>query len=359
MRKMKLWRLAFAMLAVFSLASCSSDDDDKVSKEEQQRWLTEMSDNYEGLLNVSVGDEERTAVEGFSVSSKDVLALSIPLEEIAKQIKDEAIATRVREIGYADVTATYKFIQTDEGAAHFMLYPSMVADQQITQPLTRTSPVTYQGLTLLFSQNYGGTYFYDMLYYGKEKGEKTHAGMTFNICVDNVLIDGERSEGFKPVKFSFMGGVKSDAQLQDQYGRLLVGTWHIESIKELKRFYEQLTFYDDGTLKGIRKWQTRALVVNDDEAHYTNWENIESGTFTGTWKLSWERETDGIPSAKKLVLHADFEEQQNSPSSVAYNLSTTFINADATTLILGDGMVHNGEDGETIYTRGEAEPSFE
>ena len=210
---MKLWRLAFAMLTAFSLASCSSDDDDKVSKEEQQRWLTEMRGDYEGLLNVTVGDgETRTAVEGFPVSSTDVLTLSIPLEEIALQIKDEAIATRVREIGHADVTATYKFIQTDDGAAHFMLYPSMVADQPITQPLTRTSPVTYQGLTLLFSQNYGGTYYCDMLYYGKEKGNNAYAGMMFNICVDNILIGGVRQEGFKPVKFSFMGGVKSSLE---------------------------------------------------------------------------------------------------------------------------------------------------
>ena len=29
MKTMKLWRIAFVMLAAFSLASCSSDDDDK------------------------------------------------------------------------------------------------------------------------------------------------------------------------------------------------------------------------------------------------------------------------------------------------------------------------------------------
>ena len=34
MRTMKIWRIAFAMLAAFSLASCSSDDDDKdITKE--------------------------------------------------------------------------------------------------------------------------------------------------------------------------------------------------------------------------------------------------------------------------------------------------------------------------------------
>ena len=29
MKTMKLWRIAFAMLAAYSLTSCSSDDDDK------------------------------------------------------------------------------------------------------------------------------------------------------------------------------------------------------------------------------------------------------------------------------------------------------------------------------------------
>ena len=29
MKTMKIWRIAFMMLAAFSLASCSSDDDDK------------------------------------------------------------------------------------------------------------------------------------------------------------------------------------------------------------------------------------------------------------------------------------------------------------------------------------------
>ena len=34
MTTMKIWRIAFAMLAAFSLASCSSDDDDKdITKE--------------------------------------------------------------------------------------------------------------------------------------------------------------------------------------------------------------------------------------------------------------------------------------------------------------------------------------
>ena len=38
MRTMKLWRLAFAMLAAFSLASCSSDDDDFNASRLEGTW---------------------------------------------------------------------------------------------------------------------------------------------------------------------------------------------------------------------------------------------------------------------------------------------------------------------------------
>ena len=150
-------------------------------------------------------------------------------------------------------------------------------------------------------------------------------------------------------------------QLNEQYGRLLVGTWHIESIKDKERHYEQLTFFADGALKGIRKRQARESVTVDGEERYTDWRDVEqeNGTFTGTWKLSWEREAEGLPGTKRLLLLASFDEHQDWPSFGIYNLNATFINADATSLCFRGGIVHNGEEGETIYTRGEAEPSFE
>ena len=37
-------------------------------------------------------------------------------------------------------------------------------------------------------------------------------------------------------------------QLREQYGPLLVGTWHLERIGERQRFFERLTFESDGTL---------------------------------------------------------------------------------------------------------------
>ena len=63
-------------------------------------------------------------------------------------------------------------------------------------------------------------------------------------------------------------------QLQEQYGPMLVGTWHLECIGERKQFFELLTFEPDGTLTGLRKWQKRNLVVVDGKQTLTDWEDI-------------------------------------------------------------------------------------
>ena len=58
-------------------------------------------------------------------------------------------------------------------------------------------------------------------------------------------------------------------KLNEQYGPLMVGTWHYENISDTQRYFELLTFQADGTLTGMRKWQTRKLVTIDDKEQYT------------------------------------------------------------------------------------------
>ena len=72
-------------------------------------------------------------------------------------------------------------------------------------------------------------------------------------------------------------------QLNELYGPLMVGTWHYENISDTQRYFERLTFQTDGTLTGMRKWQTRKLITIDGEQLYTDWENVEplEGTFSG------------------------------------------------------------------------------
>lgn len=147
-------------------------------------------------------------------------------------------------------------------------------------------------------------------------------------------------------------------QLRKQYTPIIAGTWHVEYIKDKGRFFERLTFSADGTFTGMRKWQTRKLVTIDGKEQYTDWQEKEdyNGTFTGTWKLSWERDKEGAPGANRLWLSAVFDENHDR-TYYAYDLNALFIHADETTLSFTGGFVPNGVDGETVYTRGDAEPS--
>ena len=146
--------------------------------------------------------------------------------------------------------------------------------------------------------------------------------------------------------------------LQKQYGPLIAGTWHIEKIGERQRYFERLTFNADGTMKGMRKWQSRKLVSIDGKEQYTDWEDLEDDTFTGTWTLSWNREPESSFGGNRLVLWASFDGEYDKTTYMAYNLNARFITANETTLCIGGGNIQNGEDGKTIYTRGDAEPGF-
>lgn len=145
--------------------------------------------------------------------------------------------------------------------------------------------------------------------------------------------------------------------LRNQYMPIIAGTWHVEYIKDKGRFFEQLTFNADGTFTGMRKWQNREIVTIDGKEQYMDWQEkeYENGTFTGSWKLSWERDADGASGENRLWLSADFDVEREWN---AYSLNATFIHADETTLSFTGGYVRNGDNGETVYTRGEAEPSF-
>jgi len=144
-------------------------------------------------------------------------------------------------------------------------------------------------------------------------------------------------------------------QLREQYTTFIVGTWHYEKVLEKKRAFEQLTFNADGTLSGLRKWQTRQLVTIDGKEQYTDWEDIpdENGTFIGTWSLQWARNGEGV-GENRIILYAQWNNNNN--PITAYSHNPLFGNADATTLQFA-GYWQNS-DGWTNYERGEAEPGF-
>lgn len=149
-------------------------------------------------------------------------------------------------------------------------------------------------------------------------------------------------------------------QLRQQYGPILVGTWHIEKIGEKQRYFERLTFNADGTLTGMRKWQSRELVSIDGEKRYTDWENVddENGTFAGEWKLSWNRNTENHTGSNTLILWAGYEEPREWTTATAYSLNARFVDADESKLSIVGGYVRNGDNGQTVFTRGDGKPSF-
>ena len=147
--------------------------------------------------------------------------------------------------------------------------------------------------------------------------------------------------------------------LQKQYGPLLVGTWHYEQVTDKQRFFEQLTFQEDGTLTGYRKWQSRSLVTIDGEQRYTDWKEVEEecGTFTGTWSLRyWSPEGSLKEKRNCLSLQANFD-AENQHIVMAYSCVCDFGFADTTTLRFQGYYIHD-ENGWVDYQRGEAEPSF-
>ena len=147
-------------------------------------------------------------------------------------------------------------------------------------------------------------------------------------------------------------------QLQKQYGPMMIGTWHYENISDTERFFEQLTFYADGTLSGMRKWQIRKVVTIEGEQRYTDWESVEplEGTFSGTWKLSYYS-PEGMAGEKRncLLLNAKYEGANS--EYMAYSNIATFDYADETTLRF-EGFYFKDEEGRIVFLRGTQEPSF-
>ena len=144
-------------------------------------------------------------------------------------------------------------------------------------------------------------------------------------------------------------------QLRRQYGPLIVGTWHYDKDGENQRFFEKLSFKDDGTFTGMRKWQTRQLVTVNGEQHYTDWETLElSGTFTGTWSLSYWAPYGG---EKRNYLELTAKYDNEDLNYMAYSTCLTFGYADETTLHIQGYYIHD-DDGWADYQRGEIEASF-
>ena len=64
MNTLKIWRLAFAMLAAFSLASCSSDDDNEDKVEQVTIYVAEETGVY---YDMWLDPEKESPIEGMQI----------------------------------------------------------------------------------------------------------------------------------------------------------------------------------------------------------------------------------------------------------------------------------------------------
>ena len=139
-------------------------------------------------------------------------------------------------------------------------------------------------------------------------------------------------------------------QLDEKYAPLMVGTWHYEKIGERHRYFERLTFKDDGSKEQYTDWQ--------NAGQPTGWGDEEgpmNGTFTGTWQLRyWNPEGEGSTKRNCLQLEAKYDEERK---YMAYSYVATFDYADKTTLRF-QGYYAKDEDGWVNFQRGDAEASF-
>lgn len=148
-------------------------------------------------------------------------------------------------------------------------------------------------------------------------------------------------------------------QLRAQYGPLIVGTWHVESVGEQNRFFERITFKSDGTVSGLRMWQTRSRVTVDGKEVLTDWEDMPdlAGTYSGTWSLQWERTETGQGGCNRLRLYVPMDNSDVMAYPNASILGT--VNADSLQLS-GHylGYMKGDKEGWITFYHGDAEPSF-
>ena len=64
MTTMKIWRIAFAMLAAFSLASCSSDDDNEDKVEQVTVYVSAETGLFYNVPNTTPEEGMRILIEG-------------------------------------------------------------------------------------------------------------------------------------------------------------------------------------------------------------------------------------------------------------------------------------------------------
>lgn len=177
-------------ISLLLLASCNSDEPE-FSSSQIQTALSGMKGTYTGSVSASFyqGDDISKSDDGRFVSG-DSLTIFVDLTPMATTIADEAIASRLRELGTVTVKAAYEFYQMEADFYAFVLRPDdyvFDAGEGIDAPVR-----------IVFSQNFGGD----------ADTQAYHKSMMFNLSPKELWIDGEKYEPFRQLVYHYGGNLE-------------------------------------------------------------------------------------------------------------------------------------------------------
>lgn len=145
-----------------------------------------MKGSYSGEMSVSYHHGDRIS-EGNECTfvSNDFLTVSMDLIPMALTVADENLASRLREIGVAQVKASYEFIQMDDRTFHFVLHP----DDAIYPDENDMS----KSVRIVFAQNFGGD------------ADSYHHDIMFNLSPMELWIGDKKYEPFRQLVYHYEG----------------------------------------------------------------------------------------------------------------------------------------------------------
>ena len=170
------------------ISSCNKEEP-RFSSSQIQSALLEMKGSYNGNMRVSYYHGDGISeIKECKVVSTDSLTIHVDLEPMASTITDEAVASRLKEIGAVVVKAGYDFLQMDDTMFSFVLLPDNVV---VSGDHGGQSPVR-----IVFDQTFGG----DAFYYG-------HHSIMFNLSPIELWIGEEKYESFRQLVYHYEGSM--------------------------------------------------------------------------------------------------------------------------------------------------------
>ena len=140
MKTMKIWRIAFAMLAAFSLASCSSDDniERRLSQEQRETYGQNVSGEYSGEYIIIYKDKDCTDL----TDEKGRHIITKAHEAIFGNVQLDVSDYKMQHVFFQDFPVS-------------LISKVVDADEELSQALAETSP---QAITARYGFDYDTDY---------------------------------------------------------------------------------------------------------------------------------------------------------------------------------------------------------